>query len=182
MYIPLASDTDNQYPFDWYQELIHYLSRRKLPPLYKSNTVMNLQQALNMLELDAAILSQLQIFSHIHTRQTNASPQTHGGRVDFSFPLESIPVIFSDVDTRSLLHFTVVEPGVGDATFSITIWPIFQLLLQQTPRIIGTEKDLNRHAASQEWLGHLLFQFRGNVGIRLPFFTLVFCVMILKTL
>ena len=75
-----------------------------------------------------------------------------------------------DVDTCSLLDFTVLEPVAGDATFSITIWLIFQLLLQETPRIIGIGKEPNRHAASQKWLAHLVSQFRGDVGIRLPRF------------
>ena len=135
-----------------------------------------------MLELDTAILSQFQHSANIHTFQPNSSPQTHGGCVDFSFWLELISIILSDVDTHSLLDFTIVEHSAGDAIFSITIWPIFQLLLQQTPRIIGIEKDPNRHAASKEWLGHLLSQFRGHVDICLPDFTLIFCVMISPTL
>ena len=77
---------------------------------------MNLQQAMNMLELDTAISSQFQHSANIHTWQTNSSLQTHGGRVDFSFSLELIPIILSDVDTRSLLGSTVVEPSAGEAT------------------------------------------------------------------
>ena len=36
-----------------------------------------------------------------------------------------------------------MEPSASDAVFVITIWLVFQLLLQQTPRIIGIEKDPN---------------------------------------
>ena len=110
---------------------------------------MNLQQSLNKLELDTIISDQFQYSTNIHTRQMNR-PQTHGGRLDFSFPLKFIPIIISNVDTHSLLNFTVVELGAGDATLAIIIWLIFHPLFQQTPRIIGTEKDHNCHAVSEQ--------------------------------
>ena len=124
-YIPLSSDTYPEYPLDCHQAFIQDIRRHSIPPLYTTNTVMNFQQALNMLEFDTAILSQFEHSSRIHTDETNSSPHTHDGRVDFSFLLKLISIIFLGVGTRSLLDFTVLEPSSGDATFSFTIWLIF---------------------------------------------------------
>ena len=125
MYIPPAADMYTQQTFDSYWVLIHYLEGLIFTSYTWTTIIMNLQQAWNMLELDTAIFSQFQHSAKIHTGQTNSSPQTHGGRVDFSFLLKLIPTIFSNVDTRSLLNVTAVEPGAGEARFAITFWVIF---------------------------------------------------------
>ena len=97
--------------------------------------------------------------------QLNASRVSHGERVDFSFVMALVAIIFTNMDISSRLNFTVIEPWDGDGTFSITIWVVFHYLFGRTPRVITIKIDPARHAATNQWLSHFV---RNKIGINLP--------------
>jgi hypothetical protein len=116
---------------------------------------MNIEQALATGHMTQLMHSHyLVLGDNVEIGQRNQSRQTHGGRVDFPFVMKLISIIFTNIDLNHLLNFTIVEPGSGDGTFSLTIWSICHYIFQSTPRIFAIEIDHARHAASQLWLQH----------------------------
>ena len=116
---------------------------------------MNIEQALATGHMTQLMLSHFLVLGdNIEIGQRNAFRQTHGGRVDFPFVMKLISIIFTNIDLNHLHNFTIVEPGSGDGTFSLTIWSICHYIFRSTPRVIAIEIDHTRHDASQLWLQH----------------------------
>ena len=116
---------------------------------------MNIEQALAIGHMTELMHSHYLVFGdNVEIGQRNSSRQTHGGRVDFPFVMKLISIIFTNIDLNHLLNFTIVEPGSGDGTFSLTMWSICHYIFRSTPRIFAIEIDQARHAGSQHWLQH----------------------------
>ena len=115
---------------------------------------MNIKQVVAISQMTQVIKSHTEHKANIVTVQTNASCESHGGRVDFPSIMALISIIFTNIDILSLLNFTAIEPGAGDGTFSITIWTVFHYLFWCTPRVISIDIDPTRHAATNQWLSH----------------------------
>ena len=113
--------------------------------------MMNIEQVLVIMPSHSLVLG-----GNIETVQRTAYCETHGGRVNFPFVFALISIIFTNIDLYHVLNFTIIEPGAGDCTFSITIWLICHYLFRSTPRVIAIEIYPAHHTASPQWLHHYL--------------------------